>query len=124
MKRSRTVQRLLLGGLTAGALTGAAAAQTAVPRVTPDTYFTNDAHIPGAGWYHAPFQGFYAHPYNHYDPQRKLYYYGGTWSPDPHRSIINISAPTDAASRRAEGLRTDIRRGGFGRSGSSHFIPS
>lgn len=123
MKRSRTVQRLLLGGLTAGALTSAAAAQSTT-RVTPETYYTNDAHIPGVGWYHAPFQGFFAHPYNHYDAQRKLYYYGGTWSPDPHRSIVNISAPTPAAAQRAENLRTDIRRSGFGHSGGSHFIPS
>jgi len=124
VKRSRSVTRILLGGLTASALAGAAAAQTAIPRVTTDSYYTNDAHIPGVGYYHAPFQAFFPHPYNHYDAQRRMYFYGGQWGSAPHRSIVNISAPTPDAAQRAEAMRTDIRRTGFGSSGRSHFVGS
>ncbi len=96
---------MLLGSLGAGAL--AVSAPAAEPRVTPERYFTNDVQIPGAGYYHAPFHGFYPHPYNHYDTQRRMYFYGGQWATEPHRSIVNISTPTEDAARQAEKLRTD-----------------
>lgn len=123
MKRSRYVRRVLLAGLSAGAL-GTAAAATA-PRVTPETYFANDTQIPGAGYYHAPFRGFFPLPYNHFDPARKMYFYGGQWGPEPHRSIVNLSSPTPEAARQAEAVRTDnIPRSGFGSTSRSHFVPS
>jgi hypothetical protein len=123
VKRSKSVKRVLLGGLSAGALTASAFAQA--PRVTTESYFTNDQHVPGAGYYHAPFRGFYSHPYNHYDVNRKLYFFGGQWGPAPHRSIVNISAPTPEAVRAAEAVRTDnVRRSGFGSTGGSHSIRS
>ena len=132
MKRSQNVKRVLLGGLTAGAM--AAIAIAAQPRVTPENYYTNDDQIPGTGHYHAPFRGFFALPYNHYDAARKLYFYGGQWGPEPHRSIVNISAPTPDAARAAEAVRTDgqrtgsggvlIPRSGFGSSSGSRFVPS
>lgn len=117
------MKRVLLGGLTAGALTACAVAAPA-PRVTTESYFTNDEHIPGAGYYHAPFRGFYSHPYNYYDATRKLYFYGGQWGPAPYRSIVNISAPTPEAVRAAEAVRTDVRRSGFGGTSGSHSIRS
>ena len=114
---------MLLGGLSAGALTaGAVAAQAS--RITTESYFTNDVHIPGAGYYHAPFRAFYSHPYNYYDGDRKLYFYGGQWGPAPHRSIVNISAPSPEAVRAAEAVRTDVRRSGFGSTSGSHSIRS
>lgn len=117
------MRRVLLAGLSAGALGTAAAA--AAPRVTPETYLTNDTNIPGAGFYHAPFRGFFPLPYNHFDPARKMYFYGGQWGPAPHRSIVNISAPTPEAARRAESVRTDnIPRSGFGTTSRSHFTSS
>jgi hypothetical protein len=123
VKRSRSVRRFLLGGLTVGAL-AAGATSEAAQRVTPESYYTNDSHIPGAGYYHAPFRAFYPQPYNFYDPQRKMYFYGGQWGPAPHQSIVNISAPTAEAARLAESKRTDIQRGGFGNTSRTHFIPS
>jgi hypothetical protein len=130
VKRSQSVKRVLLGGLTAGAFSACALA--AQPRVTPNNFYTNDDHIPGAGHYHAPFQGFFAFPYNHYDAARKLYFYGGQWGPEPHRSIVNISAPTPDAARLAESIRTDVQRtttstiprSGFGSTSGSRFVPS
>jgi hypothetical protein len=123
VKRSQNVKRVLLGGLSAGALTACTVAAHAAS-VTTETYFTNDEHIPGAGYYHAPFRAFYSFPYNYYDPSRKLYYYGGQWGPTPYRSIVNISAPTAEAVRATEAVRTDIRRSGFGSTAGSHSITS
>ncbi len=135
MKRSSSVRRILLGGLATGALaaTSAADAQT-VGRVTESTYLTNEDHIPGAGHYHAPFRAFYPHPYNHYDAQRQLYFYGGTWGPQPHRSIVNISTPgSDAARLAAAALAAQnrpvsgnnyIHRNGFGGTSHSFSTPS
>jgi hypothetical protein len=126
VKRSQSVRLVLVGGLSAGAWT-ACAPTTTVPRVTTDSVYVNDYHLPGAGYYHAPFQAFYPQPYNFYDPQRKQYFYGGQWGPAPHRSIVNISAPTAAAVLAAEAARTDVPRGGFGstsRGHSSRFISS
>ena len=124
MKRSKSVRRILLSSLSAGALSVTAAAATQAPRVTTESYYTNDEHIPGAGYYHAPFRAFYAHPYNHYDAARKMYFYGGQWGPVPYRSIVNISAPTPEAAKAAEAVRTDyVRRSGFGSTSTSrsHF---
>ena len=129
MKRSKSVKRVLLGGLSAGALTACAvAAQSA--RVTTESYYTNDDHVPGAGYYHAPFRGFYSFPYNYYDSNRKQYFFGGQWAAAPYRSIVNISAPTPEAARAAESVRTDNRsstyfpRSGFGSSSGTHSIRS
>src|SRR5688500_3733193 len=107
VKRSRSVRRLLLGGFSAGAI--AISATAAESRVSPESYYTNDYHIPGAGYYHAPFNAFFPQPYNHYDATRRMYFFGGQWAPDPHRSIVNISAPTPDAARQAETMRTDLR---------------
>jgi hypothetical protein len=129
VKRSKSVKRILLGGLSVGALTACAAMAAQAQRVTPESYFTNEDHIPGVGYYHAPFRGFFAQPYNYYDATRKMYFYGGQWGPAPHRSIVNISAPTPEAARAAESMRTDLQRpyvprSGFGSTSGSHSIHS
>jgi hypothetical protein len=124
VKRSKIVKRVLLGGLSAGALSVCAMAATPA-HVTTESYLTNDEHVPGAGYYHAPFRAFYSFPYNHYDPSRKLYFYGGQWGPAPYRSIVNISTPTPEAVRAAASQRTDnVRRSGFGGTSGSHSIRS
>jgi hypothetical protein len=126
VKRSRTVQRLLLGGFTAGLVSACAGA--AEPGITPSNLYTNDTFIQGAGHYHAPFQAFFPLPYNHYDAQRKMYFYGGQWGPSPHQSIVNISAPKPEAARAAQAARRDhpvpvpfpVDRSGFGSTSRSH----
>lgn len=108
----------------------ACAGTAAEPRVTAESYYTNDYHIPGAGYFHAPFGAFYPLPYNHYDAQRNMYFYGGQWGPAPHRSIVNISTPTAESARLAQSRRTDlppvvpIVRHGFGSTSGSRFIHS
>lgn len=132
MKRSRSVQRVLLGGVTVGALAACATAAAPMPGITPSNYYTNEIFIPGAGYYHAPFQGFFPHPYNHFDTQKRMYFYGGQWGAESHRSIVNISAPTEAAARAAQLARTDlprtstapIVRSGFGSSSGSRSFGS
>ena len=71
----------------------------------PACRLLDDHHVPGVGYYHAPFQGFYVQPYNFYDPVKKLYFYGGQWGAEPHRSIVNISSPTPEAALVLETIR-------------------
>jgi hypothetical protein len=112
VKRSRRVQLVLLTGLTAGALAGCDSGSPG--SVSTENVYTNNHHIPGSGYYHAPFRAWYALPYNHFDPQKNQYFFGGQWATAPHASIINISAPTPAAVTQVAATRTDIQRGGFG----------
>jgi hypothetical protein len=118
-KRSKRVRLILLSGLSAGALAGCE--RSGPPAISTDNVYTNDYHVPGVGYYHAPFCAWYQFPYNHYDPQRKSYFYGGKWGPAPFESFTNISSPTAQAVAQAEAARTDIVRGGFGRTSGSHW---
>ncbi len=113
--------------MATSAIVTAAAAEAGI---TPESYYTNDYYIGGVGFYHAPFRGFFERPYNEYDSGRNLYYQGGQWLPTPHRSIVNISAPTPEAAQLAQQRRTDrvqshyVPRAGFGSTGSSNPIRS
>lgn len=119
MKRSRQVSLVLLGGIATGLLTSCAPSpDPGEPRVTTDSYYANNHFIHGAGYYHAPFHAFYPLPYNSFDGSRRLYYAGGNWSPAPHSSVINVSAPTLAAAAAAQAGREVIVRQGFGSTGS------
>ena len=62
---------MLLGGLSAGALSGCG--PQSVP-ITQDCVYTNNYYVPGVGYYHAPFRAWYVLPYNHYDPQSSRYF--------------------------------------------------
>ena len=119
MKRSRHIRLVLIGGLSAGALGGCSPSGNRPPPVSLEAVYTNDYYVPGVGYYHAPYRAWFPYPYNHFDPQRRLYYHGGQWAPAPHASITNISAPTAASAQQAEATRTDVTRGGFGSSSRS-----
>ena len=116
MKRSKQIRLVMLGGLSAGVLTGC----SQKPVITMAGVYTNNFYVPGVGYYHAPFRNWYALPYNHFDTQRQLFYYGGQWGAQPYLSITNISSPTPEAVQVAENTRTDISRGGFGSSYGYH----
>ncbi|MDP3070690.1 MAG: hypothetical protein Q8N18_10395 [Opitutaceae bacterium] len=127
MKRSRIVTRVLLGGVSVGAFSACGVQLprgSGVAAISAEAYYANDHFIPGAGYYHAPFRGFFPLAYNHYDAARKMYFHGGQWSATPHRSIVNLSTPTPEAAIAAQGMRTDISRGGFGGTSRSHFLHS
>lgn len=121
MKRSKAIKLVLLGGISAGAVTGCAPT-VREPRITPQSVYSNDYHVPGVGFYHAPFHAFYPQPYNSYDAQRKQYFYGGQWGAEPYRSVINVSEPTGSAAAAAEAARSDIVRGGFGSTSGGYHI--
>lgn len=124
VKRSHKVSLVLLGGATLGAVTGCAPESTGQePRISPASVYANNQYIAGAGYYHAPFQAFFPRPYNFYDAARKQYFYGGQWGPAPHRSVINVSAPTETAALTAEAARNAaVVRHGFGSTGGGHRI--
>jgi hypothetical protein len=123
LKRSRRIRLLWIGGMSAGAMTtscGPSGSQT--PMLGVGNVYTNDQQVPGAGYYHAPFRAWFAHPYNYFDPQTQRYFFGGQWAATPHQSITNLSEPTPEAARLAQAQRTDVRRGGFGSTARRHHV--
>ena len=124
MKRTRHLRLLLLGGgLAAGANTACTpSAGREEPRITAESYYTNDHYIAGAGYYHAPFRAFFPYRFNHYDATTGHYFAGGRWQATPFESAVNISTPTPESAAAAEAARPAIVRGGFGGTGGSHHI--
>lgn len=121
VKRSRSIRLVLIGGISTGVATGCGpTSQPAV--VSAENVYTNNYHVPGVGYYHAPYRAFFSLPYNHYDPTRQRYFYGGQWSAIPALNLTNISSPTEAVASFAEAQRTDVSRGGFGSTSRSHSI--
>jgi hypothetical protein len=121
-KRSKRIRLFLWSGLSAGALAGCDP-QTNAPLSAANVY-TNNYFVPGAGYYHAPFCAWYPLPYNHFDPAKRQYFYGGQWGVAPWQSITNISSPSAETATKAEAMRTDIVRGGFGRTGGFYMMHS
>jgi hypothetical protein len=122
IKRTKRIRLFLLSGLSAGAL-ASCAPETRAPLSATNVY-TNNYYVPGAGYYHAPFCAWFPLPYNHFDPAKRQYFYGGQWGLLPCQSITNISSPSAQAAAKAEAMRTDVARGGFGSTGHSYFIYS
>lgn len=107
---------MLIGGLSAGALTSCGPDGVQKAPLSAQSVYTNNYYVPGVGYYHAPFRAWYALPYNHFDPQNRRYFFGGQWAATPHQSITNLSAPQPEVAQQAQGQRTDVPRGGFGTS--------
>ena len=121
MKRSRHIRLVLIGGISAVAMTSCdRGAQP--PQLSTANVYTNNFYVPGVGYYHAPFRAWYSLPYNHFDEQSQRYYYGGQWSATACQSITNISSPDAPAAQEAEAQRTDIARSGFGRTSGYHSV--
>jgi len=112
---------VLIGGLSAGALSGCGPGSQAPP-ISAQSVYTNNYYVSGVGYYHAPFRAFYSMPYNYYEPKNQQYFFGGHWAAAPHQSITNISAPTPGVAQQAEARRTDIPRSGFGSTSRSHSV--
>ena len=112
MKRSPYV-RLVLSGAVASALwtTGCGPEPSAVPAPplhSADQSYTNNEYVPSVGYYHAPYGGWYARPYNSYLPGRG-YFHGGGWWPAPHAAQVIASIPR-AEAVAAANLRTEPLR--------------
>ncbi len=114
---------MLIGGLATTAITGCGPGGQPPP-LSADNVYTNNFFVPGVGYYHAPFRAWYSLPYNHIDPKTQRYFYGGRWSEAACQSITNISSPPAQVAQQAEAQRTDISRGGFGRTSGSHWAHS
>ena len=124
VKRSKSVKLVLMGGLSAGALTGCDNSPSQSGAFRPGSVYTNNYHVTGLGYYHAPFRAWYRLPYNHFDPQRNAYFYGGVWASTPQMTITNLSAPTAEALRLAQATTRGgggwVSRGGFGGTSRSY----
>jgi len=124
VKRSRKIRLVLIGGISAAAVSGCGPAGRPPPPLSADCVYTNNSFVPGVGYYHAPFRAWYRLPYNHYDPHTQRYFYGGEWWATACESITNLSPPLAQLAQQAEAQRTDIARGGFGSTSRSSWISS
>lgn len=112
---------VLIGALSTGTFSGCQPSKTSI---STENVYTNNYFVPGVGYYHAPFRAWYSMPYNYFDSQNRMYFYGGRWNSSPHQSITNISSPTPEMAAMAQAQRSDIARGGFGSTSHSHWIHS
>ena len=137
MKRSKTIHLVLSGALAGSVLTGCGPSEEPTmmppqPPLSDSESYTNNHHVHGVGYYHAPYRSWFPYPYNHYIPGRG-YFHGGNWSGDPHASATTASQPTSTAVRQAQSARatsaststsssghlSGTSRGGFGGSSLS-----
>lgn len=83
--------------------------------------YTNNQYVPGVGYYHAGYHGFFSLPYNYYDAGRGTYFSGGSWrsSPDTERNLTSsVPSRSTVASANSQFRSTRASsRGGFGSSG-------
>src|SRR5262245_16561769 len=105
---------LMISGALAGGAVGCSQSDDIVP-VSADRTYTNNHYIPGVGYYHAPYHGWYPFPYNSYSPQRG-YYYGGNWNAYPDEQKETASRPSSSHVTSARSKQEAARRGGFGSS--------
>lgn len=121
---------------------GAGAAPPAPPTVDANTTYPMNHFLPGAGYYHAPFHGWFPMPFNFHDPARG-WFRGGQWRPTPQEDdaekreeprasgfrssggasggrVITSRPTPDAVQRANTGAaahhRANVIRGGFGAS--------
>jgi hypothetical protein len=74
-------------------------AATTLPEAAPvstERTYTNNEYVPGVGYYHAPFFGWFPFPWNFHNPSRG-YFAGGQWHPAPFTSGVLSSQPTPQA---------------------------
>lgn len=55
--------------------------------------YPNNHYVPGVGYYHAPFGGFFPNQYNQYDASRG-FYSNGHWGSTPDKSSVTSSVPS------------------------------
>jgi hypothetical protein len=112
MKRSSMVALVISGAL----LTGCDSSNES--SWEDSQTYTNNHYVAGRGYYHAPYHAWYPFPYNYYDPARRTYYHGGSYSTAPHVSNVTSSRPIVRSSR-SSSRSSSVVRGGFSSSRSS-----
>lgn len=122
MKRSQRIVLVLSGALAAapmGCNRGPDWGEDEEQALSPNSTYTNNHYVRGAGYYHAPYHAWFPFPYNSYAPDRG-YYHGGSWTPEPNKSSTMASQPSAETVRTAQAAhRSAVSRGGFGRSSRS-----
>jgi hypothetical protein len=119
MKKSTVVTLVLSGTLAGGCDSRGAADDWSTEGATPTV--TNNTYVPGRGYYHAPYHGWFPYPFNCFRPGLG-YYHGGRYTATPEAGEI-IARHPPALTRGAgagDGLPTSahaISRGGFGLTG-------
>lgn len=98
---------------------GAPTAASAPEALSTERTYPNNHHVPGAGYYHAPFFGWFPFPWNHHDPARG-YFAGGQWRPAPHASEVQQSRPATGAVAAA----TAAQRAGMSQFSSRSGAPA
>ena len=127
MKKSSVVVLVISGALLTGCDSSDHASDNFSSGADSETY-TNNHHVAGRGYYHAPYHAWYPFPYNYYDPARG-YYYGGSYKSVPLVSAITASRPAmrssasssfgSSSTRSSSPSSSSISRGGFGSSSAS-----
>jgi hypothetical protein len=121
MKKSTLVTLVLSSALVSGCDDPST---YGAPGYAASTMVTNNTYVPGLGYYHAPYRGWFQFPYNDYRPGFG-YYHGGLYTPQPYVSDIQASPqPTPftfggsggggGAHLRSTESSSSVTRGGFG----------
>jgi hypothetical protein len=99
MKKSALVTLVLSSALVSGCDDRS---QYSNPGYAAGTNVTNNTYVPGLGYYHAPYHGWFEYPFNYYRPGFG-YYHGGLYSPKPYASAILSSTPSIASTSDGSG---------------------
>jgi len=121
MKRSTRIVLVLSGALTAGALGGCdgRVGQVAPPPGSSGNSYTNNQYVAGTGYYHAPYQGWFIHPFNYYEASRG-WYRGGRWYASPTDDQRSTSSGSSGGHYWFSGSGSGGDSGSSGSSGGSH----
>jgi hypothetical protein len=99
------------------------APQPPAPPISATQTYPNNDFIPGVGYYHAPYHGWFPFPFNYHDPSRG-YYGGGLWQAAPFIANLLSSRPTEqsvAAALAARRAREEAERQQRAQSSSSGY---
>ncbi|HTA30126.1 MAG TPA: hypothetical protein VK731_06560, partial [Candidatus Cybelea sp.] len=127
MKKSALVTLVLSSALVSGC---DEVSPEGYPAYATGTNVTNNTYVSGLGYYHAPYHGWFAYPYNYYRAGYG-YYHGGNYTAQPYVSEIRSSLPM-APSTFSDGggsgghfgagkSSASVARGGFGGIGHGGF---
>lgn len=96
MKKSTAVTLLISGALMAGCddRTNWSSGSGNISYDTNGVPITNNTFVPGQGYWHEPYHGWYPYPFNYYRPGLG-YYHGGIFSSAPEV----YTAPSGSSSR-------------------------
>ena len=123
-RASRQVTLVLSGALSWVTVSGCSRSieQMDVQTLNDPNAYTNNAYVPGRGYYHSGSRIWYPYSWGYHDPDRG-FFHDGNWSKTPQASPgLQKSIPIGIGHAVSHSFFSGIVRGGFG--GSSHFCGS